>query len=117
MKSGDPDTYRKVTGRELEPTLQFGRRLAARGDTEVWIRFVLVPGLTDDVENVEIVAQYVASLGECVTRVEVLPFHQMGRDKWVELGMTYELEDTQPPSPELVERVRDQFRSRGLQVF
>jgi len=52
-----------------------------------------------------------------VTRVEVLPFHQMGRDKWTDLGMTYQLEDTQPPSPELVERVRGQFRDRGLTVF
>ena len=45
VKSGDPDTYRRVTSRELEPTLAFGRRLAARTDgPEVWIRFVLVPG-------------------------------------------------------------------------
>jgi pyruvate formate lyase activating enzyme len=117
VKSGDPETYKRVTGRDLQPTLDFGRRLAARGDTEVWIRFVLVPGLTDDEENVEKVAEYVASLGHAVTRVEVLPFHQMGRDKWTELGMTYQLEDTQPPTPELVERVRGQFRTRGLTVF
>ncbi|HEY3436054.1 MAG TPA: pyruvate formate-lyase-activating protein [Actinotalea sp.] len=114
VKSGIPETYKKVTGRELEPTLAFGRRLAERG-TEMWIRFVLVPGLTDAPENVEAVAAYAASLST-VTRVEVLPFHQMGRDKWESLGMTYELEDTAAPSPELVERVRDQFRSHGLTV-
>ena len=117
VKSGDPETYKRVTGRELQPTLDFGRRLADRGDTEMWVRFVLVPGLTDDVDNVEKVAEYIASLGAAVTRVEVLPFHQMGRDKWAELGMTYELEDTQPPSPELVERARDQFRAHGLTVY
>ena len=115
VKSGDPDTYRRVTGRELQPTLDFGRRLAARG-TEIWIRFVLVPGLTGDVDNVEAVASYVASLST-VARVEVLPFHQMGRDKWTDLGLTYELEDTEPPTPELVNRTRDQFRSHGLTVF
>lgn len=114
VKSGDPETYRRVTGRELAPTLEFGRRLAAHG-TEIWVRFVLVPGLTDDVENVEKVAEYVASLAT-VTRVEVLPFHQMGKDKWDSLGMRYELAETQPPTPELVERVRDQFRARGLTV-
>ncbi|WP_019137004.1 pyruvate formate-lyase-activating protein [Cellulomonas massiliensis] len=117
VKSGDPETYRRVTGRPLAPTLDFGRRLAARGGTEIWVRFVLVPGLTDDEENVEKVAAYVASLGPAVTRVEVLPFHQMGRDKWAELGMRYELEDTQPPSVELTERVREQFRSHGLTVY
>ncbi|NMM16361.1 MAG: pyruvate formate lyase-activating protein [Cellulomonas sp.] len=115
VKSGIPETYKRVTGRELAPTLDFGRRLAARG-TEIWIRFVLVPGLTDAPENVEAVADYVVTLST-VTRVEVLPFHQMGRDKWDSLGMRYELEGTSPPTPELVARVREQFRARGLTVF
>lgn len=115
VKSGLPETYRRVTGRDLQPTLDFGVRLAERG-TEIWVRFVLVPGLTDEVANVAAVADYVATLST-VTRVEVLPFHQMGRDKWASLGMKYELEDTPTPTPELVERVRGQFRERGLQVF
>jgi len=125
VKSGDPETYRKVTSRDLEPTLRFGRRVAARGlerhAPEVWVRFVLVPGLTDDAENVEKVAAYAASLNEIrpgtVTRVEVLPFHQMGRDKWDALGRTYELEDTPAPSAELTERVREQFRAHGLTTY
>lgn len=122
VKSGDPDTYRRVTGRDLEPTLAFGRRLAEMPHgPEVWIRFVLVPGLTDDIDNVERVAEYAASLNEImpgtVTRVEVLPFHQMGRDKWAALGRDYQLGDTQPPSPALTERVRDQFRAHGLTTY
>ena len=117
VKSGLPDTYRRVTGRELQPTLDFGRRLRDRG-TRSWVRFVLVPGLTDAPENVDGGRRRTSSpLGGVVERVEVLPFHQMGRDKWDELGMTYELEDTQPPTPELVERVRATFRDRGLSVF
>jgi pyruvate formate lyase activating enzyme len=115
VKSGIPETYKKVTGRELQPTLDFGRRVAASG-TEIWVRFVLVPGLTDDVENVAAVADYVATLST-VSRVEVLPFHQMGQDKWAALGMKYELDGVQPPAPELVARVREQFRDRGLTVF
>jgi pyruvate formate lyase activating enzyme len=115
VKSGDPETYRKVTGRRLQPTLDFGRRLSERG-VETWIRFVLVPGLTDGVENVEKVASYVEGLS-CVSRVEVLPFHQMGTDKWKSLGLEYQLEDTRAPEPELVERVRGQFRAHGLTVY
>ena len=115
VKSGDPDTYRRVTGRALEPTLDFGRRLSGLG-VPIWIRYVLVPDLTDDVDNVDKVADYVATL-KTVERVEVLPFHQMGRDKWRELDQDYELEDTEPPSEELVQRVRDQFAARGLNVF
>ena len=114
VKSGLPETYRRVTGRDLQPTLDFGARLAAHG-IETWVRFVLVPGLTDEVANVEAVADYVATLST-VTRVEVLPFHQMGRDKWASLGMRYELEDTPVPTPELVARVRGQFAARGLTV-
>ncbi len=114
VKSGLEQTYTRVTGRELAPTLEFGRRLAAHGTT-IWVRFVLVPGLTDATENVEAVADYVQTLAT-VARVEVLPFHQMGRDKWEELGLRYELAETRPPSQELVDRVRNQFRARGLEV-
>ncbi len=122
VKSGDPDTYERVTGRALAPTLEFGRRLAARArGPEVWIRYVLVPDLTDDVENVERAAVYAASLNEIrpgtVSRVEVLPFHQMGRDKWDAIGRTYELADTRAPSDELTERVRTQFRAHGLVTY
>ncbi|GIG29963.1 pyruvate formate-lyase-activating protein [Cellulomonas marina] len=115
IKSGDEETYQRVTGRQLAPTLAFGQRLAERG-VAVWVRFVLVPGLTDDEANVERVAAHAADIGT-VERVEVLPFHQMGRDKWDALGMRYELEGTPPPSPELVERVRGQFRAHGLTTF
>ena len=115
LKSGLPETYRRTTGRELEPTLRFARRLADRG-TEVWLRFVCVPGLTDAVENVEAVAEIAAGLPN-VSRVEVLPFHQMGRDKWAALGLDYRLADTPPPSVETLERVRGQFRARGLTTY
>jgi len=121
VKSGLPETYKKVTGRELAPTLAFGRRLAERG-TPMWIRYVLVPDLTDAVDNIEAVADYVQSLqslgdGNAVRRVEILPFHQMGTSKWKAIGEPYPLENTKPPSKKLLERVRGQFRARELTVF
>jgi pyruvate formate lyase activating enzyme len=115
VKSGDPATYRRVCGRDLAPTLRFGRRLSEAG-IATWIRFVLVPGLTDDPDNVALVADYAASLAT-VERVEVLPFHQMGREKWARCALAYDLADTQPPTPELTERVLGQFRERGLLVY
>ncbi len=115
IKSGDPDTYKQVTGRELQPTIDFGDRLAERG-IEMWVRFVLVPGLTDDPENIRLAAE-IASRWASVSRVEVLPFHQMGRDKWVSLGMRYTLEDTKPPTMEQVEQARETFRSYGFTVY
>lgn len=114
IKSWDPETYRRVTGVELEPTLRLARRLSA-ACKPMWIRFVLVPGLTDDPSNVAGLAHFVASLGN-VERVEVIPFHQMGRHKWEQLGMQYRLSETLPPTPESVERVKAVFRSEGLPV-
>lgn len=115
VKSGDEETYKKVTGRELAPTIAFGDRLAAKG-IEIWARFVLVPGLTDDPENAENVARIIERWGSSVSRVEVLPFHQMGTDKWDALKLEYKLRDARPPEPELVESTRDIFRSHGFTV-
>lgn len=115
IKSGLPETYKRVTGRELQPTLDFARRLSDLGKT-MWIRFVLVPGLTDAVENVDAIADFVATL-DGVQRLEVLPFHQLGRDKWAATGEPYLLENTQPPDKELIERVKQQFARRGITVM
>jgi pyruvate formate lyase activating enzyme len=115
VKSGLPETYREVTGADLQPTIDFGDRLAELG-IAVWIRFVLVPGLTDAIENVEAVADIVERW-PTVERVEVLPFHQMGESKWERLGVDYRLRETTPPSAALVERVQQQFRARGLETF
>jgi pyruvate formate lyase activating enzyme len=115
IKSGDPDTFKKVTNQPLQPTLDFAQRLGARR-RPMWIRFVLVPGFTDDHDNVERVADFCAGL-ESVERVEILRFHQMGQDKWRKLGLEYALTNIAPPGLELTERVRGQFRSRGLTVY
>ncbi|GHJ08850.1 pyruvate formate-lyase-activating enzyme [Micromonospora humidisoli] len=115
VKSWDPATYRRVTRTgSVTPTLRFGRRLADRG-TPIWVRFVLVPGLTDAEENVAGVADFAAGLST-VQRVEVLPFHRLGAHKYAELGLTFPLAQTEPPTPELVARVRAQFAERGLTV-
>jgi pyruvate formate lyase activating enzyme len=111
IKSGDPETYRRLTQREVEPTLRFAERLAAM-DKPVWVRYVLVPGLTDAPANIDGVAKFVAPMKN-VEWVEVLPFHQLGAFKWKELGLEYELTDTPPAPPELVARVLGQFRDAG----
>ncbi|WP_051259405.1 pyruvate formate-lyase-activating protein [Schaalia suimastitidis] len=115
VKSGIPQTYRKVTGRELAPTIEFGDRLSALGK-EIWARFVLVPGLTDDPENLEAVAD-IMERWSSISRVEVLPFHQMGTDKWDALGLEYTLRDVRPPSAERTDQVRKVFKKRGFTVY
>ena len=115
IKSGLPDVYRRVTGRPLQPTLDFARRLSDAGKA-IWIRFVLVPGLTDGADNVAAVADVAASLGS-VERVEILPFHQLGRSKWAAAGEEYLLGDVKPPTAVQVEEARSAFRARGLTVY
>jgi len=115
IKTWDPERHRKLTGMDNGPTLEFARRLAAR-KRPVSLRFVLVPGLTDDQEDIAQIAKFVAGLGN-VQRVDVLPFHQMGRFKWKNLGIPYTLETVEPASNELVEKTCAVFRSEGLKVF
>lgn len=114
IKSGDPDTYQLVTSVDLEPTLRFAQRLSGRGN-KVWVRYVLVPGLTDAPDNVDKVAAFTSTLNG-VERVEILPFHQLGAAKWAELKLPYQLTSLAPPSQTLVDRVESQFRSYGLRV-
>lgn len=115
IKSGDPETYEKVTHQPLQPTLDYARRLSEL-QRPMWVRFVLVPGLTDAWDNVEKVADICAGLTS-LQRVEILRFHQMGKTKWQKLGLDYPLASVDPPTAELSERVRAQFRSRGLTVY
>jgi pyruvate formate lyase activating enzyme len=114
LKCFDNERHRALTGRPNGPVLQFARRLAREG-ARVWARFVLVPGVTDDFEDIENLADFLVELGN-VERVEVLRFHQMGAYKWNELGLDYTLADTGAPDEALVDRVCHQFAGRGLRV-
>ncbi|MGW4213552.1 pyruvate formate-lyase-activating protein [Lentzea sp. NPDC004789] len=114
IKSWDPTTYRHVTGGEITPTLEFAHRLSGLGKP-MWIRFVLVPGHTDAVDNVEGIASFVSTL-DSVERVEVLPFHKLGAPKYAELGIPFPLQDVPPPNTALIQRVRNQFSDCGVPV-
>jgi pyruvate formate lyase activating enzyme len=114
IKAWEPERHKQLTGMDNGPTLDFARRLAARR-RPVWLRYVLVPGLTDEKEDIAKIARFTASLGN-VERVDVLPFHQMGRFKWKQLGLKYALEDVEPPSVAVVEQALGIFRAEGLKA-
>jgi pyruvate formate lyase activating enzyme len=114
LKTWDPERHKQLTGMEIGPTLEFARRLADRRQP-IWIRFVLVPGLTDDPGDMAKSAAFAASLGN-VERVEVLPFHQMGRYKWEKLGRDYTLQDVEPPTAGAVEEACGVWRAAGLKA-
>lgn len=115
IKAWGDEKHRSLTGREIGPTLAFARRLADRG-RPIWVRFVLVPGLTDDADGIAGIADFAASLGN-VQRVDVLPFHQMGQYKWERLKLRYALAGVPAPSPEQITRAVEIFRGRGLNAY
>jgi pyruvate formate lyase activating enzyme len=114
LESLDPQTCRRVTGHDLLPTLRFAHRLADLGRS-AWIRFVLVPGLTDAPANVEGLADYVAGLPN-VERVEVLAYHPLGVHKYERLASRYPLAGTPEPTRQQLESARRIFREHGLAV-
>jgi pyruvate formate lyase activating enzyme len=115
LKAWDGERHRRLTGMDNGPALAFARRLAAR-KRPVWVRFVLVPGWTDDPDDMAAIARFAAGLGN-VERVDVLPFHQMGRFKWKELGLDYRLHDVAPPPAAAVQEACAAFRAVGLTAY
>jgi pyruvate formate lyase activating enzyme len=115
LKMSNPERHKVLTGMDLAPVLRFAQRLAALG-RPIWVRYVLVPGYSDDPEDVGNTAAFAASLG-CVQRVDVLPFHQMGRYKWKNLGLEYKLDAVEPPAQEIVDRTCAAFRAEGLKAY
>ncbi|MCH8495949.1 MAG: pyruvate formate lyase-activating protein [Balneolales bacterium] len=110
-----PSAYKELTGVKLQPTLDFAKRLADM-KKPVWLRYVLVPGFTDDLDDLAELANFVKTLGN-VERVEVLPYHKMGEYKWDCLGIENKLADTPEPTKDEVELAVDSFRKAGLAVL
>jgi len=114
IKSATPATFKKVAGLPIDTTLEFANYLLER-NIPAWVRFVLVPGLTDDEKELHELAGYLTTLTNA-NRVGILPFHQLGAYKWQDMKMRYQLADTPEPTPEETEKVRELFRGYGLDV-
>ena len=105
IKEIDEEEHRKLTGQTNKNILDMARCLSEHGK-KMWIRHVLVPGITDDEGQLTRLRAFIDTL-ETVERVEVLPYHTLGVFKWKELGIPYALEDVNPPSAESVARARE----------
>ena len=113
MKAFTRARHEAVTGgMRNDDVLEFCNRLSMQ-KRPLWLRYVLVPGLTDLPEEMKAVADFGASLG-VVERVEILPFHQMGRYKWERLRLPYELADAVPPTNDQIAQAVEVFRGAGL---
>lgn len=105
IKHYDPHEYRKITGKDMECSLNFLKQVQKAG-VPMWIRHVVVPGITDSEEHIRRLAGYVRNIAN-VHKIELLPFHQLGRNKYAEMGIKYSLEDTAPMDKGEVKRLQE----------
>ncbi len=106
--------YKNLTSVDLDNTLEFLKYLSSI-NKKIWIRYVLIPGLTDDADDVEELAKYLSQFSN-IERVELLPFHQMGLEKWEKEKIEYKLKNNPTPSKEEVLKVEDVFRKYNLNI-
>lgn len=105
IKHMDPAGHRKLTGCDNANILDMARFLSDSGKA-MWIRHVLVPGITDDEKQLTSLRKFIDTL-KTVERVEILPYHTLGVFKWKELGIPYQLEGVEPPTEEQVKRAKE----------
>lgn len=115
IKSFNPSLYKNLTGVSNKPTIRLAKYLSDI-NKPTWIRYVLVPDLTDKEEDIKSLASFLSSLKN-IKRVEVLPFHKMGEYKWKELGYQYKLINTPSPSEDSVKKAVEIFREKGIDII
>lgn len=108
LKSINPNIFKDLTKADLEPSIEFLNYLREQ-NIKTWIRHVIVPGITDNLIDLENLAKFIASY-ENIEQIELLPFHKMGEFKWESLGYNYELNDVLEPSNELMEKSIEIFK-------
>lgn len=107
IKAFTPATYKDVTGVDIDNTLNT-LAIAQKMQVPTWVRYVLVPGLTDNLDEIKALAHFLQGY-DTVKKIEVLPFHKHGEYKWENADMPYALHDTQPPTDQQVDEVREIF--------
>ncbi|MGN1282009.1 MAG: pyruvate formate-lyase-activating protein [Succinivibrio sp.] len=110
IKHSDSASHKTLTGIGLENVLACARHLEEI-NKDVWIRHVLVPGITDDLKHLNALKEIIQSLSN-VKRVEVLPYHSLGIHKYESLGIDYVLKDVPEPTQEQLDRAREILCSR-----
>ncbi len=109
------DKAKDLTGVTIQKTLKLAKHLDER-NIPVWIRHVLVPGITDDRENLEALGKFVSTLNN-VDRFELLPYHTIGVHKWESMGIEYELKGVPDATPEDIKKASQVLKEFGVEVF
>lgn len=115
IKHMNEEEAKNLTGVGIEKTLKLARHLDER-NIPIWLRHVLVPGVTDSEENLSQIGELAASLNN-IDRLEILPYHTMGVHKWENMGLNYELKDVRDADADDVARAAEIIERHGVKVF
>lgn len=115
IKHTEGEKHREICGRSHERPRALARYLCLIGKP-VWIRYVIIPGITDGEENLARLAEWIKPM-ENVTRLELLPYHTMGVYKWEQLGLDYSLPQVPPAEPEQMAAVKNYFSQALPRLF
>lgn len=115
LKQIDPDIHRVLVGIPNTRTLAFAQHLARRKQ-KTRVRYVVVPGYTDDDRSAHLLGHFIAPMDN-VDTVEILPYHELGAHKWALCGDDYKLKGVHPPPKETVQRVRSILEGYGKAVI
>lgn len=104
IKSINDEICKELTGSSNKLELEFAKYLSDN-NKNIWIRQVLVPGITDNEEDLYKLKDFISTL-KTVRKIDVLPYHDLGKFKWTNLGLEYPLEHIRTAKPEDVKRAK-----------
>ena len=104
IKHIDDEKCKKLVGKSNKLELEFARYLS-ENNIPMWIRQVIIPGITDDIQDLLKLRDFISGL-KSVEKVELLPYHNMGKYKWENLGVQYALKDVRPATDEDIKRAQ-----------
>lgn len=114
IKHVDDIEHKKLTGVTNQKTLKLAKYLSDRG-IPIWIRHVIVPGITDNIKEVKALAEFISTL-KSVEKVEILPYHKMGEYKYEVLNIPYRLKGIKTPDKDTIEKIKNVFKDMNITV-
>lgn len=115
IKHLDTEKHVELTGKDNKKVMDFLQYLY-KNNKKVWIRQVVVPTYTDSEEYIEKLIQLLEKYRAIIDKVELLPYHKMGEEKWKKLGLKYSL-NVEPPSSDTMNKIRSKVEKAGFDVL
>lgn len=115
IKHLDSKIHNELTGKDNAKVLNFLKYLKSI-NKKVWIRQVLVPTYTTSEEYINNLILFLNAYKNIIDKIELLPYHKMGKEKWEKLGLKYSL-NVEPPDKKIVDKIKKQFENNGYEVL